>query len=449
MTRTTALSGIVSRRDLAWRYALFCFITHFLFVTFSLVPGWRAGPLLSGDSVTYVVPAQHIVHNGVFSRESSPPYLWEPYRTPGYSLMIAASIALFGEYQWVLYVAAITAGLAGWCAVRLTEQWGGGHLAQHIAGMLIALLPNSLGLSGRLLTDAVFGHLVLFWIYLLYVGFTRSSFLALATSASTLWFLQALKPTLSAGAILIVWVGFLFARGKQRWLVIAIAVLVVLSFLLPAYFASRNLRDHGAFTPSLLDIWVFRECLQSRYLAAEVGTDYTSMTSRIREADKAAADRLVAPGSFYGRLYQVEKAEVMQFLREHPWSALELMATEMLRQFAAPQEFAFHLFWKDFPTWMRAIGSLLSLAVWASAALGVWYHVHAGDWKPGLLVIGVLAFFLLTGSVSHRVGARLRFPADLVAIPLAAVGATRFLISLRSTAGLGQPVNVEQIGGHE
>ncbi len=429
--KTTLLSGNIFNHDLARRYALFCFITHFLFITLSLIPGWRTVPSLSGDAVTYVAPAQNILHHGAFSRESAAPYLWEPYRTPGYPLLIAASIALLGNYQWVLYVAAITAGLAGWCAVRLTEEWGGSRLAQHIAGTLVALLPNSLGLSGMLLADAVFGHLVLFWVYLLYVTFSRSSFAALVASTSTLWFLQALKPTLTAGASLILWASFLFFRSKQRWGAIT-AILVVLSLLLPSYFASRNLRDHGVFTPTLLGVETFREYLQVRYLAVETGADYTSMTNKIREADKVAANRLAAPRSFYGRLYQVKKAEVMQFLRGHPWLTFELMATEILRQFAAPQEFAFRLFLGDLPTWMRAMGSLITVVIWAVAALGAWHLGRSGDWKPGLLVVGVLVFFLLAGSISHRVGARLRFPADLVAIPLAAVGTTQSLISLCS-----------------
>jgi F0F1-type ATP synthase assembly protein I len=38
------------------------------------------------------------------------------------------------------------------------------------------------------------------------------------------------------------------------------------------------------------------------------------------------------------------------------------------------------------------------------------------------MIAAVLLFFLVTGSVSHYVGARLRFPADMAALPLAGVG---------------------------
>jgi hypothetical protein len=43
------------------------------------------------------------------------------------------------------------------------------------------------------------------------------------------------------------------------------------------------------------------------------------------------------------------------------------------------------------------------------------------------MTAGVLLFFLLTGSVSHAVGARLRFPADMAAVPLMGVGVARLL----------------------
>jgi hypothetical protein len=51
--------------------------------------------------------------------------------------------------------------------------------------------------------------------------------------------------------------------------------------------------------------------------------------------------------------------------------------------------------------------------------MALWRGGHQG---PALLIGGTMAFFLATGSVSHFVGARLRFPADLVAAPLAGIG---------------------------
>ena len=407
-----------------WRYALFCFVTHWIFITFSLLPGWRADSLLIGDAITYVMPAENLLRQGVFSRENQPPFLWEPYRTPGYSLIIAGSIALFGSYQWALYLAAVTAGVTGGCAVWLAAQWGGDYRAQHLAGVMAALLPNSLGLAGMLLTDVLVGHLVLVWVGLLYYGFTRLAHWSFGMSVFVLCALESLKPTLNLGALLIVLIGFALSRFRQ-WKIIVL--LGLLSLPLPLFFATMNLRDHGVFAPTLLDMATAREYLHANYLAVEAGVDYSTMVTQVRAADRLAADQLQTPPSFYGRLYQVQRNEVWTFLTHQPAQAVWLMLSEALRQFAAPQEFALAVFVGEPAQWQRAIGSGITLALWAGALFGGRQMGRAGNWQPGLIALGVLAFFLATGSVSHYVGARLRFPADLVAVPLAAIGVSGLL----------------------
>jgi len=416
---------------LAWRYALISFVTHFIFISLSLIPGWRAESLVVGDSNTYLIPAQNLLQHGVFSRESTPPYLWEPYRTPGYPMLIAISIGLFGNAQWVLYFAAVTGGLAGWAAVRLTEAWKGKRMAQHVAGLIVALLPNSLGLSAMLLTDAVFGHLVLIWGYLLYSGLRNSSLVNLMGSTGLLWILQAIKPTFNIAALLILGIGMLFIPNKRMWTFLVL--LVILSLPLPSYYANRNLHDHGVFTPSMLGVETVREYLQSRYSAEVTGKDFADLTAQVRAENRAAAEKLQTPISFCGRLYLVKQAEVDQFIRQHPWTALRLMGTEMVRQFAAPQEFVFQVFFGGLPAWARGFGSILTLLLWAGTLFGAWHLGRSGDWRPGLMVFGILMFFLLTGSVSHRVGARLRFPADMMAVPLAAIGLAEYVFKSKHT----------------
>jgi hypothetical protein len=98
------------------------------------------------------------------------------------------------------------------------------------------------------------------------------------------------------------------------------------------------------------------------------------------------------------------------------------MVTEMVQQFAAPQEFFPQVFIGDLPTWGRGVGSLLTLALWLCAAIGGYTLWKAGNPAPALMIAAVLLFFLVTGSVSHYVGARLRFPADMSAAPLMGVG---------------------------
>jgi hypothetical protein len=142
-----------------------------------------------------------------------------------------------------------------------------------------------------------------------------------------------------------------------------------------------------------LGIETVREYLYVRYLQETTGEDYAELTRRVRAQDRLEAQQRTSPPSPYGRLYMVKDEKVKQFFREHPFAALRLMATEMLRQFAAPQEFFPQVFVGDLPNWGRGLGSLLSLTLWGCAALGGYTLWKQGNKAPALMTAGVLLFF--------------------------------------------------------
>jgi hypothetical protein len=379
--------------------------------------------LVVGDVITYLRPAQNLVQHGTFSRSSESPLRWEAYRTPGYPLAIAATIVVFKDYRLVLYLAAATAGLATFCAVWLGMQWGG-RSAGHAAGITAALLPNSLGLSAMMLTDAVAGHLTLVWFCLLHITMTRANtrrvWVPLAGAIATVIALQALKPTFNAASLLIFAAAVLYRAIPRAWMMAGI--LVVSTFLLPMYLADRNLQDHGVFAPTLLDMETARNYLQARYEARRTGLTFESVVSRFQRDDRAAADRLVTPQSPDGRLYLVRRQAVVGFVRNAPWGAASLMGSEMIRQLVAPQEFALVVFRGSLSTLERVLCSGLTAILLACALAGAVRLVRAGLAAPVLLAATFVMFFLVGGAISHHVGARLRFPADMVMIPVAAIG---------------------------
>jgi hypothetical protein len=406
---------------------------HSIIVAASLVPGWHAEPLVSGDAVTYLVPARSLLATGHFSRESGPDPAWEPYRTPGYPLVLAASLALTGGVAAALFASCATAGLAAWSAARLATEWGGGTTAAWSAGLLVAFLPNSVGLSARLLTDAMFAHLFLFWLLLSWRAMTSGSLKHLAGSTMVCVALQALKPTFNIAPVLILLVAAAAGAVRSRWR--TLALLLVLSLPTPLYFAFQNLRDHGVFTPSLLGTDTFRQYLQVRALAAEAGIAEAEMAGRLRLSDREAAARLSFPPSKYGRLYLVQSAAARGFVRTHPLRTAWLMATEALRQFLAPQEFVVQVFLGDLPAIGRAAGSVLTLGIWCLAAFGGRYLWKEGVAGPTLLVMGVFVVFVGAGSISHRVGGRLRLPADMAAAPLFGLGIAQVAQARTSRSG--------------
>lgn len=63
---------MTSAAKVALRFAILAALVHGLVVSFSLVPGWRAIPLLDGDAPTYLRPAENLVGLFAFSGAEGP-----------------------------------------------------------------------------------------------------------------------------------------------------------------------------------------------------------------------------------------------------------------------------------------------------------------------------------------------------------------------------------------
>ena len=116
-------------QNLSVRYAFISFTTHMMFMLFVAFVGRQPVPLEVANSVTYKMVAQNLLEHRVFSRDFSPPYLWEPYRTPGYPLLISFSMKISGDDKLVLIFAAAAAGIASWVAVQMVILLGGNKMS--------------------------------------------------------------------------------------------------------------------------------------------------------------------------------------------------------------------------------------------------------------------------------------------------------------------------------
>lgn len=424
------LTNKLLKNQISIKFATLSFLTHLFFIVVCVLFSSRTFPIITGDSVTYQVDATNILENGAFSRESEAPFLWEPYRTPGYPLLIAYSKVLVGSEFLVMLFAAITAGGAAWAAVKLSEIIGAGKLGQSITGWTMALLPNSLGLSTFLLTDAIFGHLFLIWMYLIICILEKPNWkIHTFGAAFTLIGLQALKPTANIFFIFIIGAGLLWRNFSKKWM--GVVSLSIIAILLPIIFSFMNFTNHGIFSPSLLGVQTAREYLLVRYEALDRNTSVTEMTRIVREEDLILARNLDQPSSIYGRLYMVEHQLVTEFFKSKPFTAAKLMLNEMVKQFIAPQEFSFIAFSHKISTVSRLIGSLLTIILWFGALSSCWSLLRIQQFELPILLVITILFFLTTGSISHFVGGRLRFPADLLAVPFFGYSAARWVEGLR------------------
>jgi len=299
---------------------------------------------------------------------------------------------------------------------------GGGKLEQHISGLLVILMPNALGLSAQLLTDGIAGFLFLVWAYCCWKGLRQNDNRFYILSIFIMLLLQLLKPTFFAGSLLVIW-AFFTLLGKQivnKKAPLAASLLILTILPLATTLFIHN--DHGVWASNLKGVEAIRDYLQVEYLSEITGQDFTEISQEISAQDHRAANKMTSPISFDGRLYIVRRAKIQEFLQKNPLGALEILAKQTLKQFSAPQEFAYQVLWGQLPKWGRVLASMLTFALWAVAGIGGWWLIRSGDWRTPLFLFGLVVFFLIVGSVSQRVGARLRFPADMTSIPLMALG---------------------------
>ncbi len=129
----------------------------------------RAGLVVNpmiGDAVQYCDYAWNLVQSHVFSL--SPPgsenVVPDNYRDPGYPLFLAAWLVLWGSgdpwYHAVLFVQAVLGALSAGVAMLTAMQWLGLRIAFFV-GMAVALWPHSVSISGFLLSETLFGFVVL------------------------------------------------------------------------------------------------------------------------------------------------------------------------------------------------------------------------------------------------------------------------------------------------
>lgn len=374
------------------------------------------------DSYTYIAPAENLVRHGAFSRETAPPYVWEPYRTPGYPLLISAFIAAGAPPTSVLLCVPFLGALLAYSLVGFTWELLGDMPTARVAGIITAFFPNGWGLSTAILTDFLNGCCFIF-AFVATCRAIRHRKWGTAVLAAALWMgTQLIRPTLSIAALLIGFVALWLARERRQ---IAIAAfLVVMTFPAPLYMSWQNLRAHNVFTPSLLGEVAMAEYVIPRGEALATGKDFPSLQEEAHRQDAEALARSKPGRNYYGRLHGIERQRSRRTLaRYRPYVVLAL-ALEAGRQTLAPWDMVVVALFGRTVWSARVVCGLAYLLFLGFAILGSSIAMRrSGFGAPAVLWL-MFAFWIATGSLSAFAGSRYRFPGDLVLIPLAALGTT-------------------------
>lgn len=119
---------------------------------------------IRGDAIQYHAYAWNLVHHGIFSKAApgSASVISDSFRDPGYPLLLAFWMKLFGDgAAWYMAVL-LSQGLLGALTVPLLMSAARGWLSDRWligAGVIMALWPHSVTITSFLLSETLFGFL--------------------------------------------------------------------------------------------------------------------------------------------------------------------------------------------------------------------------------------------------------------------------------------------------
>jgi len=427
------LSDLFSREDTAiWIWPAVSFITHLTVICLSLIYS-RPEELLVDDSVTYYVPAKNIVENGAFWGIETGHFLWEPYRTIGYPLLIAASIRIFGDFRYTLFLAAITSAISALYAQKSLKILSGNKSASIICGVLFATFPPSLVYSGELKTDALFGHLsvVCFYFILKAVSVKKEKYLYLAALFAVL--MQSLKPSMNAFfPLLLLMALFINLLSRQR--IIRIRTLFALAMIttaMPLFSIAMIYRDYGVLTHNMQGVKTARQYFMANYYELFENKDWDAAREIIKKQDIENAGRMKVDKPLAARVFLVEDIEVKKFLSDHYVAAVAIVLYQSVKQLLSPRSDYFYL-----SKYLKVVGVIISIAMLVFFIFGmtvIWRNGMVSMCIVSLLFVG---YFVFLGSISAHVASRLIIPSDLAMMIISSIGistVTNRMIICRTT----------------
>jgi 4-amino-4-deoxy-L-arabinose transferase-like glycosyltransferase len=370
--------------------------------------------LIEGDAEGYLQLGKKLARGEEYAIYDPPRYV---ERVPGFPLLLAVGIQLFGEkLLWIRIllagVGAATCGLVYWLAEELFDR-----TTAIRAGLIAAIFPTFVVFSVLLLSETFFATMLLASLIALAKlvkaepESTQSRALALA-AGMLIGLATLVRPTWLLVGPGFVAIDLLASRDRRRATIHGMLLLAALGVtLLP--WTIRNVRVTGHFVPTTL--WVG-----------------PSLYDGLNEHATGASDMdFVDEDGFYRMMSEYDADHhyrdlAIDFAKAHPRRALELAAIKFWR------------FWNPFPNaaqfghWTIAWG----IALWAAPLLALAAY---GGWLARrslwcwLIPAAPVLYFSLVHSVF--VGSiRYRLPAEYALVVLSAVGCGALVARWRPAA---------------
>ncbi|MBS0570113.1 MAG: glycosyltransferase family 39 protein [Proteobacteria bacterium] len=284
----------------------------------------QAEPPVYGDGVQYMAYAWNLLHNGVFS--CSPPgsasIVADGYRGPGYPLLLAAALELGRQdIRVVLDYVCASQVLLGSATVGLTialaRTWLGRGLSL-LAGALIACWPHLITFCAAVMSETLFGFLLVSGCLLLVHGVQRAAPRLLALSGLVFGAAYLVNP-------IVLFFPFLAALAVMRrthWR--HAAVLAACFAIAPAAWSLRDANlpmQYGASRRAIENFVqgsmpLYMRAFNSRWVSPDARriVDATTAETELMFADPAAGVLEVL-----GRMRQQPWTYTSWYLLEKPW----------------------------------------------------------------------------------------------------------------------------------
>ncbi|NQZ96694.1 MAG: hypothetical protein HRU01_09305 [Myxococcales bacterium] len=341
-------------------------------------------------------------------------------RTPGYPLLLVAAEEVTGSPNGARWLGPLAAALAAAAIATLTGWISGSAGAAALSVALFVFWWSAYQLSAALQTDGLhaFGSVV---AVALTMAWRVRGRVGLAVLAGLAWMLvQSLRPTFFAVALLLPLIVFVPAAGRRRHAIAG--ALLASTLIVPALVTAANWQRHGVAVPSLIATVNLR-CYAVPRLEEELGLGVFKprrerCLERFRGMDPAERVR-------------IEREEASAFFAEHPFAFAASIGGEIAEQLGEPLRMtATPTQVRHYPDWMTT-GSAVLFAFWLLAAAATLWIFTRQPWL-GLFLVGWFALVMLPASTAHFTGGRLRFPLDLLAIPVVAAALTEVAGWLRA-----------------
>lgn len=397
------------------------------------------------DSTTYIHSAENTLTGNGFSLKTQPPYIPDPFRTPGYPVFLMIHKILFGSYYAALITQLIMAAATAFIFFLLAKEYGSLKIGYLSSAIFIAM-PFSIGINLKFMTQTFFTFILALavWYWIKFLKYEENKHLL---AVAILLPLLALIRPIAQFVYLPFLISFIYTAwigGKLKARKIARVCLIIGAIFFVGIFPwlFRNYLTFGHFSlSSIISLQMYFYDAPAVY-AHSRGISYSEASKiLLREAQEhfGTAEQTEFDALFSSGAYLKERAWGIIF--ESPVSFIVVRTTQFIKFFIRD---GIHYWFEDpLPrpeislSFIKSITpmlflvileriflSILFLGMITTAILSFWDKNKERKMMTGFLILVILYFAGLSGIMSS---AGLRYPIEGFFILLGLLGIQRAL----------------------